>query len=127
GSSRDILERHLAEVGFDPAEAGPIVRTSLSEVGLFVLVLALSVGLLLLTMSGWLGGRRSRMPLLAFGLLLTFDLARANVPWIRHYNWKERYATNALFDILSRAPHEGRVTGQLPFDISRLPRDAAVL
>jgi hypothetical protein len=127
GSSQDVLERHLAEVGFDPPDIAPIVRTSLAEVGLFVLVLALSVGLLLLAMSGWLGGRRSRMASLAFGLLLTLDLARANVPWVRHYNWQERYARNDLFDILSKAPHEARVTGQLPFDISRMPRDAAVL
>ncbi len=112
------LLRHLAEAGFDPKEASAIARVSRSEVGLFVLVLWASSLLLALGVGRWFAGSRAYLAVVAVGGLVALDLARANTPWIIHYKWRERYATNPLFDMLRQAPHEGRVTGQLPFGLS---------
>lgn len=119
GANREGLLRHLAEVGFtDHAEASAIARFSQGEIGLSVLFLSLSVALIILVLSGWLAGSRARLASLAFGAVLIADLARANTPWILHYNWRERYANNAVFQALSERPHEARVTGNMPFSLS---------
>lgn len=116
GAYRETLIRYLAEVGFDDrTEAAAIARFSQAEVGFFVLLLTLAVSLVLMAMSGWFSGGRSRFAGFALGALLAFDLGHANTPWIIHYNWKERYATNPVFDTLATRPHEARVTGHMPF------------
>ncbi len=117
GSSRTQVLHFLGEVGFQGSEAESIARFSHREVGLFVLVLGTGVALLILILSGWLSGARARFAALALGTLLTLDLARANAPWVVHYQWQERLATNPLFDILRASPQTARVTGQLPFAI----------
>lgn len=118
GASRDKLLLHLAEVGFTQPEALAIARFSINEVGLFALLLAVSVGLVLVCLSGWLSGSRARWAAISLGALLALDLARANAPWIIHYNWRDRLATNPLFDQLRANPHLGRVTGRMPFSLA---------
>jgi hypothetical protein len=44
-------------------------------------------------------------------------MARANAPWVIYYDYKERLASNPLFDILRDKPHEHRVK-ILPFRVS---------
>ncbi|MCC7373072.1 MAG: hypothetical protein IT581_00340 [Verrucomicrobiales bacterium] len=117
GSGRRGLIEHLGRVGFTGANADVIARHSIREVGMFAVLMVLSAGLVLTALSGWFTGARSRWASVALGGLLALDLARANVPWIIHYNWKERYASNPLFDLLGQAPQEGRVLGNLPFGL----------
>ncbi|MFN0066142.1 MAG: hypothetical protein ACKVYV_00755 [Limisphaerales bacterium] len=114
-SGRGALVQQLGREGFAPAEAMEIAGFANRELGLFVLVLAVSVVLFLALASGLLAGARARWAAIAVGTLVALDLARANVPWIIHYDWKEKYATNALLDALRMEPWTGRVTGQLPF------------
>ncbi len=115
GTSRSGLVQHLGLVGFEAAQAEPIARHSIQEVGIFAGLLALGVLIVLATLGGVFAGARARLATVALGGLLCLDLARANIPWIQHYNWRERYASNPLFELLRRAPHEGRLTGQMPF------------
>lgn len=117
GSGRRSLVQHLALVGFNGPAGEAIARHSIREVGMFAVVTLISVGLVVLALSGWFAGQRSRWATVALGAVLALDLARANVPWILHYNWKERYASNPLFDQLRQAPHEGRILGNLPFGL----------
>lgn len=117
GASGDALLRHLKEVGFDASTAAAIARFSRNEVSVFLLILTTSVLLVLLGIGGWFRGDRARWTVLAVGALVALDLVRANVPWILHYNWRERYASNPLIEHLRRAPHEGRVAGRLPFSL----------
>ena len=37
-------------------------------------------------------------------LVLVLDLARANTPWVRHFNYRERYASNPVIDRLRADP-----------------------
>lgn len=117
GSNRAALVHHLGLVGFDPEPAARIARHSVGEVALFALFLNLAVLLLGMLLGGAGAGPASRLTPLALGLLLTLDLARADLPWIQHYNWRERLASNPLFDVLRTNPHLQRLTGFLPFSI----------
>src|SRR4029453_1641452 len=117
GSARGRLVQYLGEVGIEDGARAAVARFSQNEVGIFAFMLAISVLLILLVLSGWFSGSRARLAALALGTWLVLDLGRANGPWIVHYNWQQRYATNPVFDILRAAPQEGRVTGRLPFQV----------
>jgi hypothetical protein len=110
--SKSELTRYLQKVGFG---SGPlpdmIAGFSIREVGWFVLVLALSVGLLALILSGALAGKRAKWAWVAAGLLLVADLGRANTPWLQFYDFRQKYATNPLIEFLRQNAHEQRVIG----------------
>ena len=108
-SSRSELERYLAENGLPQPVAGQIASFSFKEVGWYVFFLILSVAAIIVVMSGWFAGHRSKWAGLLVGAVLVSDLARANQPWIQIYNWKEKYASNPVLDYLRREPYKGRV------------------
>jgi hypothetical protein len=116
-SSRRGLEIHLARA-VSPDLARPIAGFSLTEVGWFVFLLALAGGLLTLTLLGVFSGRNAKWAGLALGLLLVFDLGRANRPWIVYWNFNDKYATNAVFDALRDKANEHRVVF-LPLKVSQ--------
>jgi hypothetical protein len=107
----------LQRSGFDAQTAAQIFSFSLGEIGWYLFFLALAAGLAVLVMSRALSGPRAGW---AFGLalaVLVADMARANAPWVIYYDYKERLASNPLFDILRDKPHEHRVK-ILPFRVS---------
>jgi hypothetical protein len=103
------LERHLQKVFFPPQLATAIAAFSMKEVGWYVLFLALSLISFFLLLSGWFRGDRAKWAGLAMGLVLVMDLGRADAPWIVHYNYVERYASDPVLDILRDKPYEHRV------------------
>lgn len=98
--------------------AQSILGFSLTEVGWFVLFLALTVALLALVFCGVLAGKRARWAGIGLGLLLVVDLARANQPWIVYWNFDDKYAANPVFDALRQDANEHRVA-VLPLQINR--------
>ncbi len=117
-SGKAALVKHLEGAGFDnPQLPSPSAIASFSgtEFGLFVLFLGLSVGALMAVMRGWFGGGRARWGTLLLGLILTIDLWRANTPWVVYWDYKHKYATNPILDVLRDKPYEARVVapGQL--------------
>ncbi|MBI3417546.1 MAG: hypothetical protein HY043_19820 [Verrucomicrobia bacterium] len=126
GSSRKELERHLQEVFFPPDLAKAIAAYSLHDVGIYVFLLAVSIALVALILSGWFGGARAKWAGIALGALLVVDLGRANLPWIVHYDYQKKYATNPVIDLLREKPFEHRVTHAVPFALpAQMPRDVA--
>lgn len=103
------LERHLNAAGFAAPSSGQIAKFSQGEVRLFVLFFALSVGAALLCLSGWFAGPRAKWAVLMLGSLVVVDLARANLPWIVYYDYKDKYASNPVIDFLREKSHEHRV------------------
>jgi hypothetical protein len=122
-ASRTDIERFLKSIGFqdaDPATskfADSIFNFSLGEIGWYFLFLALAIVLLAAIFSGALAGRRSKWAWAALGLLLVLDLVRANAPWVVYWNYRDKYATNPIIDILRQKPYEQRVQ-LLPFQIN---------
>ena len=117
-SSRERLVAHLQEVDFEAAMAGAIANFSIRQVGWFVLLLALALGLLTLMLSGYFSGRRARAGAILLGLLLVVDLGWANMPWVVTWNWEQKYATNPVIEMLREKPYEHRVA-VLPFPARR--------
>lgn len=129
-SARGSLVEYLQTVQFDEETAQAIARFSWRAVGWFLLLFALASGALVLVLSGWFAGARAKWGAWILGLLLVGDLARANQPWIVHWNYKEKYATNPVIEFLRDKPWEHRVA-ILPVDrfirLDRLPREAEPL
>jgi hypothetical protein len=96
------------------AMAQAISSFSIHQVGWFVLLLTLSVGLLTLVLSGYFSGRRAKVGAILLGLLLSADLVLANVPWVISWNWVQKYASNPIIEMLKEKPYEHRVA-VLPF------------
>jgi len=110
--SRSSLVEYLQEVQFDEIAANAIASFSISQVGVFVLLLAVALGLFTLVLSGYFNGRRVVVGTVLLAAFLVVDLARVGSRWVMTYDWKDRYlnaADNGVFQFLRRKPHEGRV------------------
>jgi len=111
-SSRQSLEAYIASVAGGAETGTPpkdIASFSIGEVGWFVLFLFFGVTLVALFISGWFAGRRAKLGAVLLGLLLVFDLGRANQPWIIVSDYDQRYQSNHILDILRVRPYEHRV------------------
>lgn len=117
-SSRAETEAHLMSAGFaDAAMAKQIAGFSLREVGWYVLLLGLSVAVVVLTVKGTFAGRRAKLGFALLGLLLVADLGRANSFWIIPVNYKQKYASNPVIEMLKEKPYEHRATISVPFRV----------
>src|SRR5262249_43934746 len=45
--------------------------------------------------------------------VMVVDLARSDQPWVNYFDYKEKYATNPVFDFLKERPFEHRVIGRI--------------
>jgi hypothetical protein len=116
--ARTNLQSHLVTQGFPASLAAEMARFSVMEAGWTLLFLLISAGLLLLIMSGWLRGRRASWALVLLGVILVLDLGRANRPWIIYYDYKEKYASNPIIELLRENRAEQRVVA--PFYLTTL-------
>ena len=122
GSARKDLEKHLVSVAFDEDTARRIASHSIGEVGWFVVFLALSAGAIAVFLSGYWSGHRARWAAVTLGLLLMVDLGRANTPWIVYWDYREKYASNPILELLKQSPHERRVQ-VLPFQLNHINKN----
>lgn len=109
-SARSGLTNHLTGIGFEEQTASQIARFSSQEVGWSIFFLVVSSGIVLLIMKGAFKGNRARWLGWAVGIVLVVDLSRANSPWIKYYDYKEKYANNGIFETLANKAWEHRVT-----------------
>ena len=119
-SQKDSLVRYLPKVGFpDLATNEQIASFSIGQVGWFLLFFAAAVILVILVIAGVFSGKRARIVgSVLLGVLLVADLGRADLPWIIHWNYKEKYevdpgdsakSTNPIINLLIDKPYEHRV------------------
>jgi len=126
-SSKTRLEQHLMEVGFPEAStAAQIAGFSILEVVYFIFFLLVTLGLLIVILSGRFGGTRARVGATLLCALLLVDLGRANLPWILYWDYKEKYATNPVVEALRSKPYEHRVA-IFPLERFNLPPNAREL
>ena len=120
-SEKASLVAYLETVGF-PDEgsmagfAKQIAAFSIGQAGWFILFFALSVGLVILISAGVFSGKRARLGGILLGILLVVDMGRADLPWIIHWNYKQKYeigTLNPVVKFLADKPYEHRVA-QLP-------------
>ena len=101
-----IIYLQAVEVPGDPKE---IADFSIGQAGWFLLLFALAIGIVILIMSGIFSGKRARLGGLLLGAVLLVDLGRANLPWLAYWDYKQKYASNPIVDILRDKPYEHRV------------------
>jgi hypothetical protein len=117
-SEQNQFVAYLQKVGFpDENFARQVAAFSLGQLGWFVGLLAAALLLLTLTLAGYFSGTRARLGGLLFGAFLIFDLGRADLPYVVHWDYKQKYevgSLNPIVDFLRNKPYEHRVAG-LPF------------
>ncbi len=115
---------YLARLGFEndstTAEnsATQIAAFSLHQVAWAIGLLVIALGIFTLTIAGCFSGRRAKIGMLLLGGFLIFDMGRANLPWIDHWDYKKKYevgSLNPVVDFLRHDTFKHRVAG-LPFD-----------
>ena len=117
-ASGQELVRYMTKMRIAEEHAKLIQKFTAMEAVLFVVFLAVSLLAVLAILSGFFSVRRARYAVLALGLLLVVDMARANRPWIHYINYKEKYASNPVLDILRQNPQEHRVVA-FPFQVNQ--------
>ncbi len=114
-ANKENLVHYIQKVGYpDEGLASDIAAFSIGQVGWFVVLLVVATGLLLLVTKGFFSGPRAKLGGLLLGAFLVFDLGRSNLPFIIHWDYKNKYevgALNPVLDLLRQNPWEHRVTG----------------
>jgi hypothetical protein len=105
------MMRFLAKVGFsDPVTARAIFNFSVGQCEWALLFFAAAITLVILILAGVFSGKHAQLGGLLLGALLLADMGRANLPWIIHWNYKQKYASNEIIDFLRNKPYEHRVS-----------------
>jgi hypothetical protein len=111
--------QYLQKVGYgDEGFARQIATFCLGQVEWFLVLFAIAIILLTLVLNGSFAGSRARFGAILLGAFLIFDLGRANLPFIIHWDYKQKYevgSLNPVVDFLRNQPYEHRVAG-LPFE-----------
>ena len=117
GQQTDFVH-YLQKMGFpDESMARGIASFSLGQAAWFLALFAVAIGLLTLVVAGYFSGPRARLGAVLLGAFMVFDLGRANLPYLVHWDYKQKYEVgtlNPIVEYLRQKPYEHRVAG-LPF------------
>jgi hypothetical protein len=117
-SEKSSLVRYLQTVGFgDKDTATEIAAFSIGQVGWFILFFVVAAGLFLLILAGVFSGKSAGLGGILLGLFLVIDLVRADLPFVIHWDYKQKYEVGSLNPIesfLKDKPYEHRVAYGLP-------------
>ncbi len=111
-SSREDLTNYLEHNGFSKDVAPQIAGFSIGEVALYVVYLTISSGLIVSILTGAFAGKRAVFAWAGLSAIMICDLSRADVPWIRYFNYKQKYTMNPVVDFLRKKPWEHRVVSR---------------
>ena len=120
---KPALVHYLQAMGFpdmDPTHensAPAIAAFSIAQAGWFLLLFATAIALVTMTFAGYFSGSRAKIGAVLLGAFLLFDLVRADLPYVIHWDYKLKYevgSINPVEDFLRNKPYEHRVAG-LPF------------
>jgi hypothetical protein len=111
---------YLGKIGFpDVNSATAVFAFSVGQCEWFLLFFAVAVLLVILALAGVFSGKRAGLGGLLLGALLVVDMGRANLPWIIHWDYLQKYdidpkdsynSTNPIINFLRDKPYEHRVT-----------------
>jgi hypothetical protein len=122
-AQQPVFIQYLQKVGFgDENFAQEIASFSLNQAGWFLTLLGAAAALIILTTANFFSGPRATLGAVLFGALLLFDLIRADLPYVIHWDYKYKYevgSLNPILEFLKDKPYEHRVAG-LPFDAQQL-------
>ncbi len=118
-SKKSAFVHYLQLRGFPDADlARQIADFSVGQAGWWLVLFVAAIFLLTLVMAGYFAGARAKWGGLFLGAFLVLDLGRANLPYINHWDYQQKYEVGSLNPIesfLRDKPYEHRVA-ILPFD-----------
>jgi hypothetical protein len=112
-SSKSDLVNYLGKAGFDPDLAPQIAGFSIKEVVLFLVFFGVSAAGVAVILSGAWSGKRAVYGWIFLGVVMIWDLGRADKPWVRYYDYQQKYTMNSVVDYLRHDPWEHRVVSRL--------------
>jgi hypothetical protein len=124
--SKPDLEKFMQSDGVDPKVIAQTIGFCVAETGWFLLFLALSLGAMLLTMTRVLADKRKVLGWIVVIGLLAADLWRANTPWIIHFDYIAKYASNSVLDALKGDKTHSRVTAPMYLASEQAPYFGAI-
>jgi hypothetical protein len=122
-SSEGGLAHYLEHNGFSDDLAPQIAAFCVKEVVWFIVFFAASAGVLIVILSGAWSGNRAIWGWLLLGAIMIFDLSRADAPWVRYYDYKQKYSMNPVVDFLRHDPWEHRVMSRFSPTGGYIPGD----
>ena len=122
-SSKGDLARYLEHNGFSAEQAPQMAAFSIWEVVFFVVFFAASVGVVIGILSGAWSGGRATWAWVFLGAIMILDLNRANAPWVRYYDYTQKYSMNPVVDFLRHDPWEHRVMSRFSPTGAYIPGD----
>ena len=108
-SSKSDLVYHLEHNGFSTELAPPMAAFCIHEIVLFLVFFAASAGVVIAILSGAWSGRRATWAWGFLGLIMILDLGHSDAPWVRYFDYKEKYSMNPVVELLRHEPWEHRV------------------
>jgi hypothetical protein len=125
-SDKSDLVHYLEHNGFPgdqmPQQASQMADFCIKEVGLFILFFAASAGVIIGILSGKCSGKHAIWAWVFLGAIMIVDLSRADAPWVRYFDYTQKYSMNPVVDFLRHEPWEHRVMSRLsptgPYDIA---------
>ena len=121
-SQKTALVHYLLTRGFSDEDfARQIIAFSTGQVGWWLAIFVAALALLTLILAGYFAGARAKLAGLFLGGLLVLDLGRANLPYVIHWDYKEKYEVGSLNQIeqfLQNKSYEHRVAKLLPAPLS---------
>lgn len=118
-SQKTNLISYLQKVGFDENTGKQLAAFSIGQVEWSLAFFAVAIVLFLLVLAGFFSGKLAKAGGFLLVAFLLADMGRANLPWIIHWNYKQKYeinpnnfskSTNPIINFLSDKPYEHRVT-----------------
>lgn len=124
-SKKDALEAYMTNNAVVAGTEPHLAAFCIYEVTCYVIFLTLSVIAMTFAISGAWRGKQAKWAWILMGLILMFDLGRADRYWLKYYNYREKYALNPILDFLHKEPYDKKSTAKLtpfgPYDISGCP------
>jgi hypothetical protein len=110
--SKAAIIGHIERAGFDSVVSPQIAGFCIGELAIFIVYFTLSAAAILFILSGNSAGSKIVWAWVFLSATMICDLSRADLPWVRYYNYQEKYSANPVVDVLRREPWEHRVVSR---------------
>ena len=112
-ANRSALILYLQDQSFTPLMAKIISNFCLQKAAAFIVFLVAGMVAVAAILSGAWTASRQKWAWRSLTALMICDLVRADIPWVRYYDYIEKYALNSVTEFLLDKPWEHRVIGKL--------------
>jgi hypothetical protein len=112
-ASHNALIFYMEDQAFVAQEAGKMAAYSFGQAVWFVVFLGLSVLVVTGIISGAWSGPGIKWAWTLLAVLMLADLGRGDRPWVRYFDYGEKYSPNPIVDFLKDKPYEHRIIGKL--------------